>query len=113
MALMPQPEPMKITIKDVMKITIKDVLAEKIMGKDASEKLKEYNEAKEVQKRIQDLWRAIDRDNRAHETSVKELRATIERIQEKCKHQATEFHPRANAESDDWTGCLICGKVLS
>lgn len=103
-ALMPQPEPLKITIRDV--------LAEKIMGKDASEKLKEYNEAKEIQKRIQDLWRSIDDHNRAHEQTTKELRDTIVRIQEKCKHQATEHHPRANAESEEWTECLICGSYL-
>lgn len=92
--------------------TIKDILAQKILGEEAAEKLKEYHEAIALKDRINTLWREINTENERHNEAVKHLQDGIRKMQGMCKHQDTTYHPDPSGNNDSYTECNICGKSL-
>jgi hypothetical protein len=102
----PFPEPKSINI------TFKDVLAEKILGKEAGEKMRQYHEAVELKKRIQEIRAQINRIRLQAEEQIEAAEEGIENLQKMCKHQDTTYQPDPSGNNDSTTKCNICGKYL-
>ena len=88
-----------------------DVLADNIMGKEASIKLKEYQEAVALKQRVRELRDRIASLQKRCEEEVEDLEEGVRNLQKNCKHQATDYQ-LGSGNNDSTTECLICGKYL-
>lgn len=81
-------------------------IIEKVLGKDAAEKLEPI---KHIKNKIEFIDEKIAKEKKRHEEEIKKLNGEKSSVMKECKHEATKYYPDASGNNDSWTQCLICG----